>query len=352
MEDKNKDVIDVSGIAKILLSKKKAFFIVWAIVFALSCLWVLPKPRYYKCEVELAPEGAVDDASGIASVASSFGINFGNMSNNDAIYPALYPDLFESTEFIVGLFDVPVVTDDESIKTDYYTYMKKHQKQNWLTAPFYKLKNNIAKMFSNDKSESASTGSKAINAFKLNKKDFALVQKIKGKIQCSVDKKTDVISITVTDQDRQVCALLADSIKGRLQDFIIKYRTGKTKKDVAYYKHLSDSAKVEYENALMAYGTYTDSHRSLVEDTYIELGQKLKNEVDLKLNAYNTINTQYISMRAKLQERTPSFTTLKSATVPQKPAGPKRMIFVIGMLLLSTLVLSAYYARKEIFMVK
>lgn len=348
MEEKNKDVVDVGKIKDILIAKKKVFFIMWAIVLALSCLWVLPKPRYYKCEVELAPEGAVDDASGIASVASSFGINFGNMSNSDAIYPALYPDLFESTEFIVGLFDVPVVTDDESVKTDYYTYMKKHQKKNWLTAPFYKLKNNIVKMFSKDK-ESSTSNNKTINPFKLNKKDYSLVNKIKGNIECSVDKKTDVITITVTDQDRQVCALMADSVKERLQDFIIKYRTGKTTKDVAYYKHLSDSARIEYEKALMAYGNYTDSHRNLVEDTYIELGQKLKNEVDLKLNAYNTINTQYISMRAKLQERTPSFTTLKSATVPQKPAGPKRMIFVIGMLILSTIVLGGFYARKEIF---
>lgn len=351
MEDKSKkEEIDITRIVKILLSKKKAFFIMWAIVFVLSCLWVLPKPQYYKCEVELAPEGATDNASGIASVASSFGINMGNVSSNDAIYPTLYPDLFESPEFVVGLFDVRIVTDDESVKTDYYTYMKKHQKKNWLTAPFTKLKNNIMKMFVAEEATGKSNGK--INSFKLSKKDYNIVEKIKGKIQCSVDKKTDVISITVTDQDRQVCALMADSVKERLQDFIIKYRTGKTKKDVAYYKHLSDSAKVEYETALMTYGAYTDSHRSLVEDTYVELGQKLKNEVDLKLNAYNTLNTQYISMRAKLQERTPSFTTLKSATVPQKPAGPKRMIFVIGMLVFGTILMIAFFARKEIFMVK
>jgi len=36
-----------------------------------------------------------------------------------------------------------------------------------------------------------------------------------------------------------------------------------------------------------------------------------------------------------VQERTPAFTLLKGASVPIKPSGPKRMIFVIGMVILA-----------------
>jgi hypothetical protein len=53
--------------------------------------------------------------------------------------------------------------------------------------------------------------------------------------------------------------------------------------------------------------------------------------------------------KAKIQERTPSFTTLKSASVPIKPAGPKRMLFVLGMVLLATFITSLYVARDEFF---
>ena len=58
--------------------------------------------------------------------------------------------------------------------------------------------------------------------------------------------------------------------------------------------------------------------------------------------------TQLEAMKAKLQERTPAFTTLKSATVPIKPAGPKRMIFVAGMLILGTIVTSLWLVRDII----
>ena len=64
--------------------------------------------------------------------------------------------------------------------------------------------------------------------------------------------------------------------------------------------------------------------------------------MQLKYNTYTAMCTQLEAMKAKLQERTPAFTTLKSATVPIQPAGPKRMIFVIGMLILATIVASAW----------
>ena len=61
----------------------------------------------------------------------------------------------------------------------------------------------------------------------------------------------------------------------------------------------------------------------------------MENDMQLKFNAYSTINTQLQAAKAKVQERTPAFTTLKGAAVPIKPAGPKRMLFVFLMLILT-----------------
>lgn len=342
MNEKDKNIIDLGAITKLLWQKRKVFFITWPIVFALSCLWILPEPRYYNCEVKLAPEGAEDEGY-FASVASSFGLNLGGMATNDAIYPTLYPELFESPEFIAQLLKIPVVNDEGDIHTDYYTYLRKHQKRNWLKKPFQDAIKSLKKLFSPKK---PSGGEEALNPFKMSEDDYMLVQQVQKKITCSVDKKTSVISISVQDQDRQICALMADSVRARLQDFITEYRTRKSRKDAAYYKHLTDSARLEYEKAFVAYGAYVDSHRNLSLQTYTEYGNKLKNEMDNALNTYNTFNAQLAASKAKVQERTPSFTTLKSATVPIKPAGPKRVIFVIGMLFLSSIGVSLYLIRN------
>ena len=50
---------------------------------------------------------------------------------------------------------------------------------------------------------------------------------------------------------------------------------------------------------------------------------------------------------ARVQERTPAFTILQPASVPVKPAGPKRMIFVLVVVFLTFIGLTIYSVYKE-----
>ena len=348
MEDKKeKDTIDLGLIAKTLYEKRKKFFIMCFIVAALSILWIIPQPRYYNCSVSLAPEANGEDlGGGLASMASSFGINIGG-NGSDAIYPLLYPDLLGSNKFIVSLFDIKVKTDDGTVNTDYYTYLTKHQKKNWLTQPFKKAKNAIVKLFKSEENTARGNGKK-IDAFRLSERDYKLVEMVKTNITCDVDKKTDVVTITVQDQDRLVSAILADSVKQRLQDFIIEYRTSKARLDLNHYEELAAKTKKEYEESLAKYSEYCDANQDIILQTSISERDKLEGDMQLKFNTYNALCTQVEASKAKMQERTPAFTTLKTATVPIKPAGPKRMIFVVGMLILGTIVTSLWLVRDII----
>ena len=74
----------------------------------------------------------------------------------------------------------------------------------------------------------------------------------------------------------------------------------------------------------------------------------LENDMQLKYNTYTTLNTQLQTAKAKVQERTTAFTVIKGAEVAVKPAGPKRMIFVIGMLVLAFLGTAFYIVRKDL----
>ncbi|MGM9728578.1 MAG: hypothetical protein ACI3YV_01195 [Prevotella sp.] len=70
MSEQKKDVIDLVEVFKLLKSKKKVFFIVLPIVFVLSCLYIFPQPRYYRCSVTLAPEATSENiAGGLSSLA-------------------------------------------------------------------------------------------------------------------------------------------------------------------------------------------------------------------------------------------------------------------------------------------
>ena len=344
---KDENVIDVRKIIAKIWHKRKLFAKVLPVVFLVSCIYIVFIPRYYVCSVMLAPETENPVSGGmLSSLASSFGVNLSSGMLTDAISPLLYPDLMASTDFVVSLFPVKITTEDGELSTDYYTYIYQHQKQSIWSVPFNWIRGQL-KAFSElfaDEEKTSGEGGK-IDAFRLSEEQKKVVDFIKGNVQCSIDKKTNVISIVVQDQDPLVCASMADTVSARLQEFITRYRTNKARIDMEYYENLSRKAKLDYEDALARYGAYSDANLNIVRKE-TELKQTvLENEMQLKYNTYSALNTQLQAAKAKVQERTPAFTTLQCATVPLKPDGPKRMLFVLGMMLLTIFVLSLYAIR-------
>lgn len=350
----NPEVIDLREVFKKVWERKKLYVKVMTIVFILSCIWIFPQPRIYTTSVSLAPESsAAVEGGSLSSLASSFGVNLGGMDSNDAFYPLLYPDVIASSNFIVSLFDIQVKNADGDIQTDYYTYLKDYQKKNVLTQPVRWLKKQIINLFPKKKDAlSGGTGEDKIDPFCLSEEQDALVEQVRASISCDVDIKTEVITIKVEDQDRLICACLADSIRERLQNFIIDYRTKKSRRDVDHYQKLADEAYAKYENATKAYADYCDTHNNMILQAYITERDALENEMQVSYSAYQAFLTQLQASSAKLQERTPAFTILQCATVPLKPAKPKRMLFVLGMLFLSVIGTSIYILKDDIFATK
>ena len=337
-EKKELEVIDLRVILKKIWTRRKLFYKVLPITFVLSCAYILCIPRYYTSSLSLAPEiaGSSGLSGTLGSLASSFGIDLGSMETTDAINPLLYPDLMDDNGFVVGLFDVRVKSQDGEIDCSYYDYLSKHQKKAFWTAGIGWVKN----LFKSEDAQ-ASKGGK-INPYILTKKQDDVCGAIRKNISISVDKKTAVISISVQAQDALICKTMADSVKQRLQTFITNYRTNKSRIDEQYYKKLVDEAKADYEQARRLYAGYADANMDVMLESYRAKQNDLENDMQLKYNTYSTMKTQYQAAKAKVQERTPAFTLVQGAAVPIKPAGPKRMIFVIGMCILVFIITSIY----------
>ena len=349
--DEKKNVkldIDFKKIFCTLKKRRMLFLKVWVVTFILSCVWILPQPRFYTAEVSVAPESADSKgAGGLASLASDFGLNLGGGSA-DAIYPQLYPDVMASTRFLVEVFDIKIKTLDGEVETDYYSYLKSHQKENLLLLPFKKLRNWVKSFFEEKDFAPEGEGSARFNPFFLSRHTESLIKQVQENIVCTYSRTTDVVTITVTDQDPLVCALLADSVKGRLQGFITEYRTKKARVDYEHYKQLAMEARADYEKARDAYAAYADAHKGTQTEKVRTQMTDLENEMSMRYNVYSAMTTREQAAMAELQARTPVFTTLTNATVPHKPAGPKRMIFVAAMLFLATVGTVMYLFRREL----
>ena len=236
---------------------------------------------------------------------------------------------------------VDVKTKEGDVNCNYYTYLRDHQRTAWWNV----VKSNIKSMFSESSTDNYN-GKEKISTFNLTQVQDDVFGSAQNKITCSVDKKTNVVTITVRDQDPLVCATMADATCQKLQDFIIAYRTNKSRIDYEYYKKLCEESRKEYDKALDRYASCADAYTNSVLTIYKARVEKLENDMQAKYNIYTAMNTQMQAARAKLQEATPAFTVIESASVPIKPAGPKRMLISIVMMILSFFVLSVWYLIK------
>jgi hypothetical protein len=334
-EKKTLKVIDIKKCVKEIWTEKRLFYKTLPIAFILSCVYIFSLPRYYTADTKLAPEMENSLGKGsLSSIASSLGFDIGEIQTTDAITPLLYPDLMEDNGFITSLFNVKVKSKDSNINTIYYNYLKYLQKKPWWLS-----------IFSTEKKEN---DIKLIDAYNLSKKDDEIASTIRDKILLHVNSKSGVISIIVQDQDPLISKTMTDSVREKLQTYITNYRTNKARTDYEYYKKLTFNAKQEYEKVRRQYASMADASTN-VSLRSVELRMEdLENDMQLKFNTYTNLNNQLQAAKAKVQERTPVFTILKGAAVPIKPSGPKRIIFVAVITLLTFIGTAIWIVRKDI----
>ena len=329
--------IDFGAIWLAIKGNRKLYYFALPIAFVVAIVIAKSIPTYYTCEVILAPEsGGGGGTSQLASLASSFGVSLGGGGNasGDAITPSLYPDLMKSTDFKTSLFPIKLHGKKDKTSITYYDYLKNEWKEPWWE-DFFGLR-------APEKQPDT-----LVNNFELTGEQTRIANMIVSNVACVIDKKTGLISIDVTAQDPYIVALLADSVKSRLQDFLTDYRTQKSRHDLEYAEMLQSKAKKDYEHARQKYVEFVDANQDVVLESIRQMQTDLENDLQLQYNNYNTLCAQVLAYKAKVQEATPAFTTLQRATVPLAPAGPKRLKIVLACLLLTTLMSTVWVLYKE-----
>ena len=329
--------LDFGAIWAAIKKHRKLYYKVLPVASVVALIIGFSIPKSYECRILLAPEmgGGSSSIGTLASLASSFGVNLGGgSSGEDAITPTLYPDLMKSVDFKTALFPVKVKRKKDKTSMTYYDYLKNEWKEPWwedffgLMAP-KKQKDTL------------------VNTFELTGEQSRIAGMINKYVVCSIDKKTDLITIHVTAQDPHIAAQLADSVKTRLQDFLTDYKTSKARRDLEYAEMLHRQAKKDYERARRLYVEYMDANNDVMLMSAQQKQIDLENEMQLQYNNYLAISAQVLTAKAKVQEVTPAFTPLQSATVPLGPSGPRRGQMVLLWVFLAALFITLYVLYKE-----
>ena len=335
--------IDLMDLLRKVIGIRKKIYKAAGIGLIIGVIVAISIPKQYTVEVTLSPEMGNDKAGGLSGLAASFlgsGVTMGD--GTDALNASLSADIVSSTPFLLELsaMEIPV-TKNEVMTLN--TYLDEETSPWWsYVIGFPGMVIGGVKSLFTEEDEIASFDKTSQGAIELSKQDSRKIATLKKVITASVDKKTSMTSVTATFQDSKVAAVVADSVVKKLQEYIIDYRTSKSKEDCLYLEKLFKERQQEYYEAQRKYADYMDSHDNIILQSVRTEQERLQNDMSLAYQVYSQVAGQLQVARAKVQEEKPVFAVVEPAVVPLYPSGTSRKVYVLVFVFLSVCIVISW----------
>ena len=331
--------IDLMDLLRKIIGIRKKIYKAAGIGLIIGIIVAISIPKQYTVEVTLSPEMGNNKEGGLSGLAASFlgsGVTMGD--GTDALNASLSADIVSSTPFLLELsaMDIPV-TKNEVMTLN--TYLDEETSPWWsYVIGFPGMVIGGVKSLFTEEDEDIYFDKTSRGIIELSKKETEKIETLKEKITASVDKKTSMTSVTATFQDSKVAAVVADSVVKKLQEYIIDYRTSKSKEDCLYLEKLFKERQQEYYEAQKKYADYLDSHDNLILQSVRAEQERLQNDMSLAYQVYSQVASQLQVARAKVQEEKPVFAVVEPAVVPLEPSGTSKKIYVLAFVFLAVCI--------------
>lgn len=332
--------IDLMDLLRKVIGIRKKIYKAAGIGLIIGVIVAISIPKQYTVEVTLSPEMGNNKGGGLSGLAASFlgsGVSMGD--GTDALNASLSADIVSSTPFLLELSNMKVpVSGSEEISLSSYLDEESSPWWSYVIGFPGMVIGGVKSLFIEDEDESIFSDKASQGTIELSKKESQKIESLKKKIVASVDKKTSMTSVTATFQDSKVAAVVADSVVKKLQEYIIDYRTSKSKEDCLYLEKLFKERQQEYYEAQRKYADYMDSHDNIILQSVRTEQERLQNDMSLAYQVYSQVAGQLQVARAKVQEEKPVFAVVEPAVVPLYPSGTSRKVYVLVFVFLSVCI--------------
>ena len=336
--------IDLMDLFRKVIGIRKKIYKAAGIGLIIGVIVAISIPKQYTVEVTLSPEMGNNKGGGLSGLAASFlgsGVSMGE--GTDALNASLSADIVSSTPFLLELSNIKVpVSGSEKISLSSYLDEESSPWWSYVIGFPGMVIGGVKSLFIEDEDESIFLDKASQGTIELSKKESQKIESLKKKIVASVDKKTSMTSVTATFQDSKVAAVVADSVVKKLQEYIIDYRTSKSKEDCLYLEKLFKERQQEYYVAQKKYADYMDSHDNIILQSVRTEQERLQNDMSLAYQVYSQVASQLQVARAKVQEEKPVFAVVEPAVVPLYPSGTSRKVYVLVFVFLSVCIVISW----------
>jgi len=341
------DEIDLIELIKKVYKEKKLIFKVTLIAVVFGVVYALFQPNEFTSSTTFIPQlssGVKTGGSSFSGLASLAGINIGSMESSSEFPPTLYPQVVNGIPFQLDLLSSEITFDNNASNVKDYFLEKKSSFNIFGIIKKYTigLPSLILGSFKNQEVQLVES-----EFFSVSNEDKKLFDTLNGALSLSLNEKEGFITISFTDNNKNVAAQITQIAQNLLQEKIIEFKNKSSKEMLDFALKQYSKKKESYEKLQDERAIFVDKNINISSSLFQNKLSRIESEVNISESIVQQLASQVEQAKLQVNKDTPVFTTIKPVTIPFERSAPKRSFIVIVFGFLGIVISVGYVLIKE-----
>ena len=344
----SEDEIDLIELLKKVYLEKK-FILKTSILAALfGIVYALFQPNEFTSTTTFIPQlssGVKTGGSSLGGLASLAGINLGGMESSSEFPPSLYPQVVNGISFKIDLLSSTINLNGGEILVKEYFSNQGGSSLNILgTIKKYTigLPSLVLGSFNSEKVVTTKS-----EIYSVSQEDNELFDVISNALSLSINDKEGFITISFTDNDKNIAAQITQIAQTLLQKKIIEFKNQSSSEMLDFAMEQYAEKKNSYEKLQDERAVFVDKNINISSSLFQNKLSRIESEVNISASIVQQLASQVEQAKLQVNKDTPVFTTIQPVTIPFERSAPKRFLIVIVFGFLGIISSLGYVLVKE-----
>ena len=343
----SEDEIDLIELLKKVYLEKKFILKISILAALFGVVYALFQPNEFTSTTTFIPQlssGVKTGGSSLGGLASLAGINLGSMESSSEFPPTLYPQVVNGIPFQLDLLSSEITFNNKASNVKDYFLEKKSSfnvfgiiKKYTIGLPSLilgSLKNQEVQLVESE-------------IFSVSKEDESLFNYIRNALSLSLNEKEGFITISFTDNNKNVAAQITQIAQNLLQEKIIEFKNKSSKEMLDFALKQYSEKKESYEKLQDERAIFVDKNINISSSLFQNKLSRLESEVNISESIVQQLASQVEQAKLQVNKDTPVFTTIQPVTIPFERSAPKRSQIVLIFGFLGLVLSIGYVLIKE-----
>ena len=243
------------------------------------------------------------------------------MESSSEFPPTLYPQVVNGIPFQLDLLSSEITFDNNASNVKDYFLEKKSSfnifgliKKYTIGLPSLilgSLKNQEVQLVESE-------------IFSVSDEDQKLFDTLNEALSLSLNEKEGFITISFTDNNKNVAAQITQIAQNLLQEKIIEFKNKSSKEMLDFALKQYSEKKESYEKLQDERAIFVDKNINISSSLFQNKLSRLESEVNISESIVQQLASQVEQAKLQVNKDTPVFTTIKPVTIPFERSAPKR----------------------------